>query len=59
MQMSWRPLSEQPGLSYTWAVPQTDRLHAARIDAVIHEKGGQPSIECIEMHTFQKPDTSV
>ncbi len=28
MQMTWRPLSEQPGLHYTWAVPQTDRLHA-------------------------------
>ncbi len=28
MQMIWRPLSKQPGLHYTWAVPQTDRLHA-------------------------------
>ncbi len=28
MQMTWRPLSKQPGLHYTWAVPQTDRLHA-------------------------------
>ncbi len=31
-----------------------------RIDAVIHAKRAQPSIECIEMkHTFQKPDISV
>ncbi len=28
MQMSWRPLSKQPGLHYTWAVPQADCLHA-------------------------------
>ncbi len=28
MQMTWRPLSKQPGLHYTWAVPQADRLHA-------------------------------
>ncbi len=28
MQMSWRPLSKQPGLHYTSAVPQADRLHA-------------------------------
>ncbi len=28
MQMTWRPLSEQPVLHDTWAVPQTDRLHA-------------------------------
>ncbi len=28
MQMTWRPLSKQPGLHYTWAVPQTDHLHA-------------------------------
>ncbi len=28
IQMTWRPLSEQPGLHYTWAVPQTDCLHA-------------------------------
>ncbi len=29
MQMTWRPLSEQSGLHYTWAVSQTDCLHAA------------------------------
>ncbi len=28
MQMTWRPLSEQPGLHYTWAVSQTDCLDA-------------------------------
>ncbi len=28
MQMTWRPLSKQPGLHYTWAVPQADCLHA-------------------------------
>ncbi len=28
MQMTWRPLSKQPGLHYSWAVPQTDCLHA-------------------------------
>ncbi len=28
MQMTWRPLSKHPGLHYTWAVPQTDHLHA-------------------------------
>ncbi len=28
MQMTWRQLSEQPGLHYTWAVPQTDHRHA-------------------------------
>ncbi len=28
MQMTWRPLSKQPVLHYTWAVPQTDHLHA-------------------------------
>ncbi len=28
MQMSRRPLSKQPGLHYTWAVPQTDCVHA-------------------------------
>ncbi len=28
MQMTWRPLSKQPGLHYTWAVPRADRLHA-------------------------------
>ncbi len=28
MQMSWRPLSKQPVLHYTGAVPQTDYLHA-------------------------------
>ncbi len=28
MQMTWRPLSKQPGLHYTWAVPQADYLHA-------------------------------
>ncbi len=27
MQMTQRPLSKQPGLHYTWAVPQTDHLH--------------------------------
>ncbi len=27
-EQSWRPLSKQPGLHYTWAVTQTDRLHA-------------------------------
>jgi len=27
VQMTWRPLSKQPGLHYTWAVPQTDHLH--------------------------------
>ncbi len=29
MQMTWRPLSKQPGLHYTWAVPRADCLHAA------------------------------
>ncbi len=28
MQKSWRPLSKQPVLHYTWTVPQADRLHA-------------------------------
>ncbi len=28
MQMTWRLLSKQPGLHYTWAVPQVDCLHA-------------------------------
>ncbi len=28
MQMTWRPLSKQSGLHYTWAVPQADWLHA-------------------------------
>ncbi len=28
MQMTWRPLSKQPGLHYTRAVPQADCLHA-------------------------------
>ncbi len=28
MQMTWRPLSKQPGLHYTWAVPRADCLHA-------------------------------
>ncbi len=28
MQMTWRPVSKQPGLHYTWAVPQADCLHA-------------------------------
>ncbi len=28
MQMTWRLLSKQPGLHYTWAVTQTDCLHA-------------------------------
>ncbi len=28
MLMTWRPLSKQPGFHYTWAVPQTDCLHA-------------------------------
>ncbi len=28
MQMTWRMLSKQPGLHYTWAVTQTDHLHA-------------------------------
>ncbi len=28
MQMTWRPLSKQPGLHDTWAVTQTDCLHA-------------------------------
>ncbi len=28
MQMTWRPLSKQPGLHYTGAVPQTDWLRA-------------------------------
>ncbi len=28
MQMSWRLLSNQPGLHYTRAVPRADRLHA-------------------------------
>ncbi len=28
IKMTWRSLSKQPGLHYTWAVPQTDRLHA-------------------------------
>ncbi len=28
MQMSWRPLSQKPGLHTTSAVPQTDHLHA-------------------------------
>ncbi len=28
IQMTWRPLSEQPGLHYTWAVPEADCLHA-------------------------------
>ncbi len=27
IQMNWRTLSKQPVLHYTWAVPQTDRLH--------------------------------
>ncbi len=27
MQTIWRPLSKQPGLHYTWAVPQADHLH--------------------------------
>ncbi len=28
IQITWRPLSKPPVLHYTWAVPQTDRLHA-------------------------------
>ncbi len=28
MQMTWRPLSKQSGLHYTWAVSQADCLHA-------------------------------
>ncbi len=28
IQITWRLLSKHPGLHYTWAVPQTDRLHA-------------------------------
>ncbi len=28
MQMTWRPLSKQPGLHYTWSVPRADGLHA-------------------------------
>ncbi len=30
MQMTWRLLSKQPGLHYTWAVPQADCLHATQ-----------------------------
>ncbi len=29
MQMTWSPLSKQPGLHYTWAVSRADHLHAA------------------------------
>ncbi len=30
MQMTWRPLSKQPGLHYTWAVPRADHIHATQ-----------------------------
>ncbi len=60
MQMTWRPLSKQPGLHYTWAVPQTDHLHPTPhwcsnsckrrpIKYWVHRNE----------HTFQKPDISV
>ncbi len=62
MQMTWRPLSKQPGLHYTWSVPQTDHLHAALMQEFM-QKEAQPSTECIEMNIpFRKstfPEISV
>ncbi len=48
MQKSWRPLSKQPGLHYTWAVPQADCLHATpHWCSNSYKKEAQTSIECI------------
>ncbi len=55
MQITWRPLSKQPGLHYTWAVPRADCLHAT-----LHwcSNSCKYWVQRNE-HTFQKPDISV
>ncbi len=52
MQMTWRPLSKQPGLHYTWAVPQADRLHATP-----HWCSNSSVWMCIEMNILFKSMT--
>ncbi len=59
MQMTWRPLSKQPGLHYTWAVPQTDRLHATPQWCSNSCKRRPNQVLSAYEHTFQKPDISV
>ncbi len=56
MQMSWRPLSMQPGLHYTWAVPQADCLH---VTPHWCSNSCKRRPFCHTCHTFQKPAISV
>ncbi len=60
MQMTWRPLSKQPGLHYTWAVSQAECLHATPHWCSNSCKRG-PTKYWVHRneHTFQKPDISV
>ncbi len=60
IQMSWRTLSKHPGLHYTWAVPQTDRLHATP-HWCSHSWERSPTKYWVhrDEHTFQKPDISI
>ncbi len=60
MQKSWRPLSKQPGLHYTWAVPQTDRLHAMPhwCSNSCKRRPNQVLVH-INIHNPQDPDMSV
>ncbi len=50
MQMTWRPYQSNLDFHYTGVVTQADCLHATPHWWVIHAKGGQPSIECLEMN---------
>ncbi len=60
MQKSWRPLSKQPVLHYTWAVPQADHLHAApHWSSNSCKRAPTKYWVNINEHTFQKPDISV
>ncbi len=61
MQMSWRLLSKQPVLHYTWAVPQADCLHATpHWCSNSGKRRPNQVLSAYKLHTFfQKPDISV
>ncbi len=62
MQMTWRPLSKQRGLHYTWAMLQADCLHATPhwcSNSCKRRPNQLLSTYIVNEHTFQKPDNSV